>query len=359
MLSLPTIPKLDTTAMQRAAARQNTLTKPNGSLGRLESLAIGLAGMQGCERPQIHQPCIIVIAGDHGITRQGVSAYPAEVTPQMVLNYLRGGAAVNVLARHAGAQMLVADFGVAADMPAHPALVSQKIAYGTRDFSIEPAMTEAQAEQAIAQGIVLADRAIDEGADLIVLGDMGIGNTTASAAMIAALTGKPAADVTGRGTGVDDVTWKRKVALIEQALTTYQLHLPPYDLHSGAENIPFGLNLLRHVGGFEIGGLCGVVLGAAARRVPVLVDGVITGAAALLATMLVTNARYYLIAAHLSVEPGHRAALAHLGLTPLLDLELRLGEGSGAALAIPLIVAACKVLNEMATFSEAGVSNNG
>ncbi|MCW1969645.1 MAG: nicotinate-nucleotide--dimethylbenzimidazole phosphoribosyltransferase [Anaerolineae bacterium] len=360
MLHLPPIPPLDVEAMRKAAERQNTLTKPLGSLGLLELLATQLAGMQGCERPHAAQPCVIVIAGDHGITRQGVSAYPAEVTPQMVINYLRGGAAVNVLARNAGAHMLVADFGVAADLPPHPNLILQKIAYATRDFSHEPAMSLAQAEQAIEQGIALANRAIDQhNADLIALGDMGIGNTTASAAIIAALTGKPASEVTGRGTGIDDASLQRKTALIENALSQYELHLPNYQLHTGEANVDFGLKLLQHVGGFEIGGLCGVIIGAAARRVPVLVDGLITSAAAVLAAMLAPDTRKYLIAAHLSVERGHRVALGHLGLKPLFDLEMRLGEGSGAALAIPIVSAACKLLDQMATFAEAGVSNNG
>lgn len=344
LMALPAIPPLDAAAMAAAQARQDQLTKPQGALGRLEALAIQIAGITGQARPQLRSPAVIVMAGDHGVAAQGVSAYPAAVTPQMVLNFLHGGAAINVLARHAGARVVVVDLGVAAELPPHPELRSRKVAPGTADLSRQPAMSREQAILAVAHGIAVAEEAIAEGADLIATGDMGIGNTTASSAIVAALTGLPVADVTGRGTGVDNAGLARKIAVIEQALA---LHRPdPQD----------GLDVLARVGGFEIGGLAGVMLGAAARRVPVVVDGFISGAAALLACTLAPALRPYLIAAHRSVERGHQAVFARLELDPLLDLGMRLGEGTGAALGITLCQAACKLLDEMATFAEAGVA---
>jgi nicotinate-nucleotide--dimethylbenzimidazole phosphoribosyltransferase len=286
---------------------------------------------------------IIVTAADHGITQQGISAYPSSVTPQMVANFLQGGAAINVLARHVGAQVVVADLGVASDIAPHPNLLDRKIAAGTRDFSTAPAMTREEARQSVEAGIRLAWHAIDGGVDIIGTGDMGIGNTTASSAITAAMTGQPVAEVTGRGTGIDDAGLTLKVSVIEQALAK---HRPdPTD----------ALAVLSSVGGFEIGAIAGVILGAAARRVPVVLDGFIAGAGALLAYRLAPAVQPYMIAAHLSVERGHRVALEHLQLAPLLDLGLRLGEGTGAVLGISLCMAACKILNEMATFGEAGV----
>jgi nicotinate-nucleotide--dimethylbenzimidazole phosphoribosyltransferase len=341
------IPALDAAAMRAARARHDRLTKPQGSLGQLETLAIQIAGMTGESRPQLVHPAVLVLAADHGIATQGVSAYPASVTPQMVQNFLRGGAAINVLARHAEARVVVVDMGVASALPAHPNLVDCKIAHGTRDFSVEVAMSRGEALRALEAGIAVAIETIDGGADVLATGDMGIGNTTASSAIVAALSGRPVAEVTGRGTGVDDVGLARKVALIERAL---ELHRPdPGD----------GLDVLSKVGGFEIGGLAGVIIGAASRRVPVVVDGFISGAAALLACALAPAARPYLIAAHRSVERGHQTIFARLDLAPLLDLGMRLGEGTGAALAIALCQAACKLLDEMATFDEAGVDEKG
>jgi nicotinate-nucleotide--dimethylbenzimidazole phosphoribosyltransferase len=284
------------------------------------------------------------MAGDHGVAAQGVSLYPAEVTPQMVLNFLRGGAAINVLARHVGARVVVVDIGVAVDLPPHPDLLVRKIAHGTRDFSREPAMSREQAQQAVETGIAVVEEVIAAGVDVVATGDMGIGNTTPSSAIVAAITGQPVAEVTGRGTGLDDAGLARKVAVIEAALA---LHQPdPTD----------GLDVLAKVGGLEIGGLAGVMIGAAARRVPVAVDGFISGAAALIACALAPAVQPYLIAGHRSVERGHQAVFGRLDLEPLLDLGLRLGEGTGAVLAISLCQAACKVLDEMATFDEAGVS---
>jgi nicotinate-nucleotide--dimethylbenzimidazole phosphoribosyltransferase len=338
------IAPLDGMATQAARARQTQLTKPAGSLGRLEDLAIQIAGITGKARPRLHQPAVIVMAADHGVARQGVSAYPAEVTPQMVQNFLGGGAAINVLARHVGAHVVVVDMGVASPIAPHPDLIDRKIAPGTRDFTVEPAMTREQARLAVEVGIAVVSDAIARGADLVATGDMGIGNTTASSAIVAAITGQPVAQVTGRGTGVDDAGLARKIAVIERALA---LHEPdPAD----------GLDVLAKVGGFEIGGLAGVMIGAAAKRVPVVIDGFISGAAALIACALAPAVQPYLIGGHRSVERGHAAVFARLDLEPLLDLGMRLGEGTGAVLAQPLCLAACKMLDEMATFGEAGVA---
>jgi len=338
------IAPLDAAAMQAARTRQTQLTKPAGSLGRLEDLAIQIAGITGQARPRLRQPAVIVMAADHGVARQGVSAYPAQVTPQMVHNFLNGGAAINVLARHVGAHVVIVDIGVASPIAPHPDLLDRKIAPGTRDFTVEPAMTREQARLAVEVGIAIVSDAIARGADLVATGDMGIGNTTSSSAIVAALTGQPVAPVTGRGTGVDDAGLARKIVVIERALARHQPD--PAD----------GLDVLAKVGGFEIGGLAGVMLGAAAQRVPVVIDGFISGAAALIACALAPAAQPYLIAAHRSVERGHVAVFAQLDLEPLLDLGMRLGEGTGAVLAQSLCLAACKTLDEMATFSEAGVS---
>jgi nicotinate-nucleotide--dimethylbenzimidazole phosphoribosyltransferase len=340
------IAPLDENAMQAARTRQDQLTKPRGAMGRLESVSIQLAGITAQARPRFKQPVVITMAADHGIARQGVSAYPPEVTPQMVLNFLRGGAAINVLARHVGARVVVVDMGVAAqsELEPHPDLINKKIADGTFDMSTGAAMTREQAESAVRAGIDVALREIERGADLIGTGDMGIGNTTASSAIVAAITQRPVAQITGRGTGVDDATLAHKVVMIERALQVNQPN--PGD----------ALDVLSKVGGFEIGGLAGVMIGAASRRVPVVIDGFISGAAALIATGLASQVQPYLIAAHQSVEIGHQAILEHLRMRPLLDLDLRLGEGTGAALGISLCLAAAKILDEMATFGEAGVS---
>ncbi len=342
--TLVKIQPLDEYAMQAARERQAQLTKPAGSLGRLEEISIQLAGITGQARPRINRPVVITMAGDHGVARQGVSAYPREVTPQMVLNFMRGGAAINVLARHVGARVVVVDMGVASVFPPEAGLVDKKIALGTQDFSQGPAMTRDQAQRAIEAGIQVAVHEIERGADMLATGDMGIGNTTPSSAIVAAFTGLPVAQVTGRGTGVDDAGLARKVAVIERALAVNRPD--PSD----------ALDVLSKVGGFEIGGLAGVILGAASRRVPVVMDGFISGAAALIAFHLAPAVQPYLIAAHQSVEIGHRAMLEHMQLKPLLDLDLRLGEGTGAALGISLCQAACKILDEMATFEEAGVA---
>jgi nicotinate-nucleotide--dimethylbenzimidazole phosphoribosyltransferase len=345
MQTIPTIPSPDLQAAEAARARQNQLTKPAGSLGQLEELSIQLAAITGSPRPSVARKCVIVMAGDHGVAREGVSAYPAEVTPQMVLNFLNGGAAINVLARQAGARVVIVDIGVAADFPPLPALLSRKVARGTASLATGAAMTRQQAEEAIQVGIETVLDEAEKGLDLVATGDMGIGNTTPSSAIAAVFTGQPVSLVTGRGTGVDDAGWQRKVAVIEHALEINQPD--PAD--------PLGV--LAKVGGLEIAGLAGVVIGAASKRVPVVIDGFISGAAALVAAQLVPEVKPFLIAAHQSVEAGHRVILQHLELRPLLNLDLRLGEGTGAALAFHLVEAATRILNEMATFSEAGVSD--
>jgi nicotinate-nucleotide--dimethylbenzimidazole phosphoribosyltransferase len=343
-LNLPAIPAPDLAAAEAARARQATLTKPGGSLGRLEDLSVQLAAITGQARLSVARKAVIVMAGDHGVTAEGVSAYPAEVTPQMVLNFLHGGAAINVLARQAQARVVVVDVGVASDLSPMPGLVLRKVAHGTRNMVHGPAMTRAEAEAAIGVGLEVVQAEIANGLDLVATGDMGIGNTTPSAAMAAVITGRPVAQVTGRGTGVDDAGLARKVANIERAIAVNRPD--PKD----------ALDVVSKVGGFEIAGLAGVILGAAARRVPVVIDGFISGAAALLAVGLRPEVKPYLIAAHQSVEIGHRAVLEFLGLQPLFDLGLRLGEGTGAVLAFNLVEASARVLNEMATFADASVS---
>ncbi len=330
--------------MRRARARLDRLTKPVGSLGRLEELAARYAGITGEEHPKPPRSVIVTLAADHGVAGDGVSAYPSGVTAQMVLNFLRGGAGVNVLASHVGAEVRVVDIGVAHDFGPIPGLISRKVAYGTKNLSNEPAMTSDQAVEALEVGIALAYEAVREGIGLVGTGDMGIGNTTPSAAITAVKTGNPVQTITGRGTGLDDAGLARKITVLERALARHQPD--PAD--------PIGV--LAKIGGLEIAGLAGVMLGGAACRVPVILDGFIAGAAALIAAQLQPLCVEYLVASHESVEPGHQAALGHLGLRPLLNLDLRLGEGSGACLGIGLIQAAIKILSQMATFDEAGVS---
>lgn len=341
---------LDEQAMREARRRQETLTKPPGSLGRLEELAVCLAGMTGRVRhPGLPHKVVIVMAADHGIAAEGVSAYPAEVTAQMMLSFARGTAAVNVLARTMGARVTTVDIGLKGSVEGcgvrGAGCEARKVGPGTRNFLREPAMSRAEAIRAVETGISIVEEEHTRGLDLLATGDMGIGNTTASSAITAVLCGRPPAEVTGSGTGLSHEQTMRKVHVVEQAI---QLHRPdPSD--------PLGV--LAKVGGFEIGGIAGVILGAAASRVPVLIDGFISGAAALIAVRLAPQARGYLIAAHRSPEPGHQALLDQLALEPILDLGLRLGEGTGAVLAMPIVEAAARLLDEMATFEEAGVSN--
>jgi nicotinate-nucleotide--dimethylbenzimidazole phosphoribosyltransferase len=329
--------RLGATARQRL----DSLTKPRGSLGRLEELAVQVVVITGDPMPQIEAPVIFTLAGDHGVATEGVSAYPQAVTAQMVENFARGGAAVNVLARHVGARVVVADFGVAAPIAGDAGIVRCRVAAGTRRITDGPAMTREEAVRAIAAGAALVD---DAAPDCVGTGEMGIGNTTVASALTAALTGADPAMVTGRGTGVTDDVWVRKVDAVRRALA---VNRPDAD---------DALGVLAAVGGLEIAGLVGVVLAGAARRVPVVLDGFIATAAALVAARLAPAARDYLIAAHRSAEPGHVRLLEALGLTPYLELGMRLGEGTGAALGIGLLRAAVACYRDMATFKDAGVS---
>jgi nicotinate-nucleotide--dimethylbenzimidazole phosphoribosyltransferase len=338
------VPGVDSAAAQSAARRQQRLTKPPGSLGVLEELSIRLAGMTGRLDPPLRHAVVFTLAGDHGVAEERVSAYPQEVTAQMVVNFLRGGAAVNVLARELGARVVVADLGVAAELPAEPGLRSLKIRAGTANLARGPAMAREEALAAVDAGRRLVREEMSRGLDVALTGDMGVANTTASACLVCHFTGLDAVQVVGRGTGIDDAGLRRKVSVVRRALK----------VNSELANEPVGA--LAALGGLEIAGLVGVILESAAQRRPVIIDGFIATAAALAAAALVPGCREYVIAAHRSQELGHAAALAALGLRPLLDLELRLGEGSGALLALPLLRAAVRVLNEMATFEEAGVS---
>jgi len=342
--TLPRIAPLDQQAMVAAAARQERLTKPSGALGRLESLSVQLAGIAGLDRPRFDRRVVVVAAASHGVADEGVSAYPSAVTTQMVHNFLAGGAAINVLADNAGARLVVVDAGVAGELPAHPQLHDRKLARGTRNMLREPALPPGHARRIVEAGIEFVHTLGNDSSTLIALGEMGIGNTTSAAAITAATLGVAPELVTGRGTLIDDGRLRRKIAVIRQAIGLH--HPDPRD----------GLHLLATLGGYEIGFLAGCCLGAAAKRMPVVLDGYITGVAALIAARLSPRVRDYLIAGHRSVEPGHRILLEHLELVPLLDLDLRLGEGSGAALALPIVVAAARLLDEMATFGEAGVS---
>ena len=338
------IQPLDEEAMAEARMRQDSLTKPQGSLGQLESVSIQVAGIKGNSRPRIAHKVIFTLAGDHGITQEGVSAYPSEVTPQMVYNFLRGGAGINVLARLVGARVVVADLGVASKMEKHENLIDKKVALGTQNMARGPAMSREQAIRSIEAGMELVEEELPKGMDILGTGDMGIGNTTPSSAITAAITGADVAIVTGRGTGLDDEGQRRKVKVIQKVL---EIHQP---------NPKDAIDVLAKVGGFEIGGIAGVILAGAKYRIPIVIDGFISGAAALIAASLSPQVKPYLIASHQSAEIGHKTILEYLGLKPLLNLDLRLGEGTGAALGIFLVEASVKILNEMSTFAEAGVS---
>jgi len=318
-------------------------TKPPRSLGRLEDMACTLAAIQGTAAPKLLRKTIVVFAGDHGVAASGVSAYPQEVTVQMLLNFANGGAAICALARHAGAEVVIADLGSRV-APKHPKILDRRIAAGTKDFTREPAMSLVEARRAVEVGIEIALRLADEGCTLLGLGEMGIGNSTAASAMTAAFLGLPPEQVTGRGTGVDDAGLQRKIAAVRAAL---ERHRPV---------ATDGLDVLHKVGGFEIAGLAGVVLGAASRRIPVVMDGFIATAAATAAVRICAPAAGCLLPSHSSVEIGHRRLLDALGVRPYFDLEMRLGEGTGAALSISLLEASIRILEEMATFESAGVS---
>ncbi|MDR5904141.1 nicotinate-nucleotide--dimethylbenzimidazole phosphoribosyltransferase [Franzmannia qiaohouensis] len=337
------LPDVDAACAAQAAAHLDTLTKPPGSLGRLEPLAVQLAGIRGESFPRVSPPGVLVFAADHGVAAEGVSAFPQSVTAQMVANFVAGGAAINVFARQIGARLEVVDVGVAS-VVSGAGVVDEKVRAGTANFAVEDAMTRGEAMQAIGVGQRAAARAVEAGCRCLIVGEMGIANTTASSALLAVLTGRPVAELVGRGTGIDDAGLARKRAIIEAAIA------------ARAPDADDPLGVLASLGGLEIAAMAGAFLEGAARRVPLLVDGFIATVAALVACRLAPGLRDYLIFAHRSHEAGHAAALAALEASPLLDLELRLGEGSGAALAFPLLEAACRMLSEMATFETAGIS---
>jgi len=334
-------------AMTAAEERQAILTKPLGSLGALEDLGTRLCGMYGeCPPPMPEPVTIAVFAADHGVHAQGVSPWPQEVTTQMVGNFLSGGAVINALGRQVGAEVLVIDMGVAGEVPQAPGLKAHKIAAGTFDMTQGPAMTPTQVQAAIDVGIEVARDCVARGSRLLVTGDMGIANTTASAALISVFTGLDVAEVTGRGTGIDNPMLAHKVSVIEAAIRINQ---------ASPNNDP--LQTLAALGGFEHAGVVGYLLSAAALHTPVILDGVIACSAALVARAIAPSAADYWVAGHRSVEPGASAALASLDLVPLVDLQMRLGEGSGATLAVPLVQASARILREVATFDSAGVSH--
>jgi len=338
------ITQLNCKLMEEVQLRLDNLTKPLGSLGRLEELAKQIAGITGKDSPDLKNKLIFTLAADHGVTEEGVSAYPKEVTAQMVYNFLRGGAGINVLAGHVGAKVIVVDIGVAEDLNPDPKLIIKKVNYGTKNMAKGAAMIREDAIKAIETGIEIFNAELKNGIDILGTGEMGIGNTTAASAITACFTNKSVEEITGRGTGLDDQGLKNKIAIIKKSLS---LNKPdPCD----------PLDVLSKIGGFEIGGLTGIILAAAANKVPVVIDGFISGAAALAAFKIEPKVKDYLIAAHCSVETGHKVILEHIGLKPLLDLNLRLGEGTGAALGIGLADAAIKILTQMATFKSANVS---
>lgn len=337
------INELDTKAQQQMEQHLNTLTKPLGSLGLLESLAIKIAGITGHTQPEIDPATVIVMVADHGVAAEGVSAYPSEVTQQMVHNFITGGAAINVLSRVSNASVQIVDIGVNGTLQL-PGLINKNVRHGTNNMAQGPSMEREEAIAAIEVGIEVAQAAIQNGAKLLALGEMGIGNTTASSAMLAALEQVPVEQIVGFGTGLSHEGKEKKVAVIKRAIEVNQ------------PNAADPIDVLAKVGGLEIAGLAGIVLGAAAWRIPVLVDGFITAVAALTAVRIAPLCVHYLIASHQSVEPGHVCVNKLLGLTPLVNLNLRLGEGSGTAIALPIVRSAIRIAREMATFEQAGVS---
>ena len=342
--TLARIKPVSTELLQKAQSRLDNKTKPPGSLGRLEEFARRIAAISGSPNPDISKKVIFTFAADHGVVQEGVSLYSSEVTRQMVLNFLAGGAGVNVLARHAGAEVRVVDVGVDHDFEDVPGLIHKKVARGTRNFTKEAAMSRDEMLAALQVGIELAEQCKAEGVGLVGTGEMGIGNTTPSSAIIAAISGKTVAEVTHRGTGINDLALLNKIRVIKEGL----------DVNKPDGNDP--LDVLAKVGGLEIAAIAGLVLGCAANSIPVVIDGFISTAGALIASELHPNVRDYIFAAHQSAEIGHRFMLERIGAEPILDLNLRLGEGTGAALAMTLIEAGVKILKEMATFEEAGVS---
>lgn len=350
--TLSRIKEVDSVFKEKTQKRLDNLTKPQGSLGRLEELAKQFVSITRNENPKIKDKVIFTMAADHGVAEEGVSAFLQEVTPQMIYNFLSGGAGINVLAGHIGARVVVIDMGVAKKIKNQKPktknlnFIDRKIDFGTRNITKCHAMTKEQAIRAIRTGIEVFEEDVRKGLDIAGTGDMGIGNTTSSSAIVSAITGEPPEEVTGRGTGIDDKAFANKVEAIRRAL----------EVNKPDPNDP--IDVLSKVGGFEIGGLAGVILAGAANRIPVVIDGFISGASALIAYKLEPKVKDYIIASHCSAEKGHRVILKFLGLEPLLDFNLRLGEGTGAALGIGIVEAAVKILTEMATFQSAGVSES-
>ncbi|MBI5681995.1 MAG: nicotinate-nucleotide--dimethylbenzimidazole phosphoribosyltransferase [Deltaproteobacteria bacterium] len=340
------IKPIDESFYDKAQKRLDNLTKPQGSLGRLEEFARRVVAITEDLNPQINKKVIFTFAGDHGVADEGVSAFPKEVTPQMVLNFIRGGAGINVLARHAGCEVAVVDIGVDYNFSNIDGLIHRKVIRGTRNIRKEPAMTMDEAVKCIEVGIELADEYSKKGYHIFGTGDMGIANTTSSSAIISVFSGMPAHEVTGRGTGINDGAFQNKVKVIEDAI---RINKP---------DLKDPVDVLAKVGGAEIAGICGLIIGAAKNRIPVVVDGFISTAGALIAYELEPKVKDYMFAAHNSVERGHKIMLERIGLRPFVDLDLRLGEGTGAALGISLIEAGVKIYREMATFGDAGVSES-
>ncbi len=329
-----------------AQTRLDNLTKPQGSLGRLEEFAKQLVAISGSLMPEMDKKVVFTFAGDHGVAEEGVSAFPKEVTPQMVLNFINGGAGINVLARHAGAEVVVVDIGVDYDFRGlkREGFVSAKVLSGTRNMRKGPAMTREEAEKCIQVGIGLASEYAKKGYKIFGTGEMGIANTTSSSAITAVITGESVEDITGRGTGINDAALDNKVQVIRDAIAVN--HPDPSD----------ALDVLSKIGGAEIAGIAGLIIGAAANKIPVVVDGFISTAGALIAYLIEPKTKDYMFAAHMSQEVGHKAILEKIGLRPILDLDMRLGEGTGAALAMLIIEAGLKIYKEMATFAEAAVA---
>lgn len=342
--TISSISGLNDSLMKKTQERLDNLTKPQGSLGRLEELAKLMVGMTGKENPGFQHKVIFTLASDHGVTEEKISAFPKEVTSQMVYNFLRKGAGINVLANHIGARVLVVDMGVAAELKPEKDLITKKISYGTKNMAIGPAMTKEEAVKSIEAGIEIFLDELNNGIDIVGVGEMGIGNTTAASAITASLTKQAVEDITGRGTGIDDKALEHKVKVIKRSLSVNN------------PNSSDPIDVLSKVGGFEIGGLVGIILAAASNKIPVVIDGFISTAAALVAFQMEPKVKDYMIASHLSVEKGHRITLNHIGLKPILDLDLRLGEGTGAALAMSILEASIKIMTQMATFKSASVS---
>lgn len=335
---------LDLIATEKAQERLDCLTKPQGSLGRLEDLGKQLAGITGKAMPSIKNKVIFTLAADHGVAQEGVSAFPAEVTLQMVYNFLNEGAAINVLAKHVGARVVIVDMGVNGKFTNSPKLKDKKINFGTRNMTKGPAMTIQEAIKSLEAGIEIFEEEYVKGIDICGTGEMGIANTTSASAICAAILKVPVGNVTGRGTGIDDKAFAHKVEVIQRAIM----------LNKPLPDDPLGV--LSKIGGYEIGGLAGIILASASKRVPVVIDGFISASAALLAYKLAPKTKEYMIAGHSSVEKGHKAILDQMGLKPVLDLDLRLGEGTGAVLAMGIIEASAKIMAEMATFKGANVA---